>query len=77
MTTTAALPQVAEDKKVAVIVASLRDRIETPVDDATLTEVVRADFRRYDRVKIRDFVPALVERDVRERLLRRPSTSTG
>ena len=70
------MPAAAElEKSVGVIVTSLRDRLETPVDDETLTEVVRADFKRYERARIRDFIPALVERDVRERLLRRPTTS--
>jgi Arc/MetJ family transcription regulator len=68
------MPATAEDK-VEFIVSSLRDRVETPVEDDILAEVVRADFKRYDSARIKDFVPALVERDVRERLLRRRSTS--
>jgi hypothetical protein len=70
------MPATAEDK-VEFIVSSLRDRLETPVEDEILAEVVRADFRRYDSARIQDFVPALVERDVRERLLRRPSTTSA
>jgi hypothetical protein len=70
------MPAKAEDK-VRLIVSSLKDRVETPVEDDILAEVVRADFKRYDSARIRDFVPALVERDVRERLLRRPSTKVS
>ncbi len=65
----------SNEKKVALIVSTLRDRLHTPVDDDTLTEFVRADFTRYEQARIRDFIPVLVERDVRERLLRRPTTS--
>jgi hypothetical protein len=50
-------------------------RLTTPVDDDTLTEIVRADFTRYDPARIRDFVPVLVEGEVRERLPGRPTTS--
>jgi hypothetical protein len=70
------MPAKAEDK-VNLIVSSLKDRVETPVEDDILAEVVRADFKRYASARIRDFVPALVERDVRERLLRRPSTTVS
>ena len=62
-------------KDVDVIVASLLERIATPIDLDTLVAVVRADFRRYDSARIKDFVPALVERDIREQLLNRPTTT--
>jgi hypothetical protein len=58
-------------RNVDLIVKGLRTRVEPTVDDETLTALVEADFTRYERARIRDFVPALVERDVRERLLRR------
>jgi len=64
----------ATAKNVDQIVRSLRERVETPVDEQTLTEVVEADFTRYDSARIKEFVPALVERDVREQLLRGPHT---
>lgn len=70
------MPATAEDK-VEFIVSSLRERVDTPVEDDILAEVVRADFRHYASVRIKDFVPALVERDVRERLVRRPSTTSA
>jgi hypothetical protein len=44
--------------------------VGTRVDVETLAMVVRADFQRYESARIRDFIPALVERDIRDRLLR-------
>jgi hypothetical protein len=63
------MPAVAKD--IDLIVESVQSRIDQPVDADTLSAVVAADFKRYDSARIKDFVPALVERDVRDRLLRR------
>lgn len=58
-----------DTKHVRSVVDSLESRVKTPVDHDTLTAVVEADFRRYDSARIKDFVPALVERDVHARLV--------
>lgn len=58
-----------DTKQVRSVVESLESRAKTPVDHDTLTAVVEADFHRYDSARIKDFVPALVERDVRARLV--------
>ena len=60
---------VMDIKQVRSVVESLERRVKTPVDHDTLTAVVEADFHRYDSARIKDFVPALVERDVRARLI--------
>ena len=39
------------------------------VDHETLAAVVAADFRRFDSARIKDFVPVLVENDIRARIL--------
>jgi hypothetical protein len=58
-----------DTRQVRSVVESLESRVKTPVDHDTLTAVVEADFHRYDSARIKDFVPALVERDVRARLV--------
>ena len=51
-----------------VVDALVSDELAT-VDRETLTAVVEADFHRYTtRARVTDFVPVLVERDVRARL---------
>jgi hypothetical protein len=51
-----------------VVDAIAADELAT-VDRDTLTAVVEADFHRYAaRARVTDFVPVLVERDVRARL---------
>jgi hypothetical protein len=54
-----------------LVVDALTDRVDPSVDHETLTAVVEADFKRYESARIQDFVPVLVERDVRQRLLNR------
>lgn len=56
-------------KSIERVVLSLESRDAPGVDHDTLTAVVEADFRRYDSARIKDFVPVLVERDVRARLI--------
>jgi hypothetical protein len=58
-----------DPRQVRSVVESLQRRAKAPVDHDTLTAVVEADFHRYDSARIKDFVPALVERDVRARLI--------
>jgi hypothetical protein len=53
------------------VVDALTDRVDPGVDHDTLTAVVEADFKRYESARIKDFVPVLVERDIRQRLVRR------
>lgn len=55
-------------KSIERVVLSLESRDDPGVDHDTLTAVVEADFRRYDSARIKDFVPLLVERDIRARL---------
>ena len=43
------------------------------VDHDTLADVVAAGFGRYASARIKDFVPVLVEHNVRDRLLRTPA----
>jgi hypothetical protein len=51
-----------------VVDAIAADELAT-IDRDTLTAVVEADFHRYSsRARFTDFVPVLVERDVRARL---------
>ncbi len=56
-------------RSVMSVVEALEGRVDA-VDRDTLIAVVEADFRRYDGARIKDFVPVLVERDVRAQLLR-------
>jgi hypothetical protein len=53
------------------VVDALAARVDPAVDHDTLTAVVEADFKRYESARIKDFVPVLVERDIRERLVLR------
>jgi hypothetical protein len=54
-----------------LVVDALAARVDPFVDHETLTAVVEADFKRYESARIKDFVPVLVERDVRQRLVGR------
>ena len=56
-------------KSIERVVESLESRADPGVDHDTLTAVVEADFRRYDSARIKDFIPLLVERDIRARLV--------
>ena len=47
----------------------LAQRFGDRVDRHTLDAVVEADFSRYADARIRDFLPLLVERDIRERMV--------
>jgi hypothetical protein len=60
-------------QQIELVVDALATRVEPAVDHDTLTAVVEADFKRYESARIRDFVPVLVERDIRQRLATRRS----
>ena len=55
------------------VMSSLEAEFGDAVDHDVLEAVVDADFARFDDATIKDFVPVLVEKDVRERILRRPA----
>jgi hypothetical protein len=60
-------------QEIELVVDALAPHVEPAVDHDTLTAVVEADFKRYESARIRDFVPVLVERDIRQRLATRRS----
>jgi hypothetical protein len=55
------------------VMTSLEAQFGEAVDHHVLEAVVDADFALYDNAHVRDFVPVLVEKDVRERIRRRPA----
>ena len=60
------------------VVDALESEVENEVDRETLTAVVEADFQRYvAQAKFTDFVPVLVERDVRDRVRRHRRARVG
>jgi hypothetical protein len=61
-------------RRVERVVTALESRVDAGLDHETLTALVEADFHRYDAARITDFVPVLVERDVRV-LLERPRSA--
>jgi hypothetical protein len=59
----------ADRKQIDRVVDAIASDELATVDRDTLTAVVEADFHRYEtRARFTDFVPVLVERDVRARL---------
>jgi hypothetical protein len=56
-------------KEVDGIVGRLEGGIARAVDHDALQAAVERDFHRYDDARIRDFIPVLVENDIRARLL--------
>jgi hypothetical protein len=67
--------QQTEMQKRAVL-SSLEIEFGDAVDHEVLEAVVEADFARFQDALIKDFIPVLVAKDVREQILRRP-TLTG
>jgi hypothetical protein len=67
--------QQTEMQKRAVL-SSLEIEFGDAVDHEVLEAVVDADFARFQDALIKDFIPVLVAKDVREQILRRP-TLTG
>jgi hypothetical protein len=57
-----------EDAQVNTLVRALETEFGGVVDNQTLRAVVEAQARRFDEVSVRDFVPLLVEREVRQAL---------
>ncbi len=55
------------------VMSSLEAQFGDAIDHHVLEAVVDADFARFDDAHIKDFVPVLVEKDVRERILHRPA----
>ncbi len=55
------------------VMSSLEAEFGDAIDHHVLEAVVDADFARFDDAPIKDFIPVLVEKDVRERILRRPA----
>jgi hypothetical protein len=51
-------------------IGTICDRFADRVDRDTLEVVVRAEFARWERCRVREYVPLLVERTIRERLQR-------
>jgi hypothetical protein len=64
---------VDQDAQKQFVMRTLETRFGDRVDHDVLEAVVDADFARFEHAPIRDFVPVLVEKDVRERILRRPT----
>ena len=58
------------------VLSSLEIEFGDAVDHEVLEAVVDADFARFQDALIKDFIPVLVAKDVREQILRRP-TLTG
>ncbi|HEY3724997.1 MAG TPA: hypothetical protein VGN59_16725 [Acidimicrobiia bacterium] len=61
------------DMQRRAVLTSLESEFGEVVDHHVLEAVVNADFARYDDAPIKDFVPVLVAKDVRARILRRPA----
>jgi uncharacterized membrane protein YheB (UPF0754 family) len=59
-----------EHAMVDLVVEDLESRFGEVVDHSTLRAVVEARAHRFDEAPIQDFVPLLVEREVRESLVR-------
>jgi hypothetical protein len=55
------------------VMTSLEAQFGEAVDQHVLQAVVDADFALYENAHVKDFVPVLVEKDVRARILRRPA----
>ncbi|MGZ4688967.1 MAG: three-helix bundle dimerization domain-containing protein [Acidimicrobiia bacterium] len=51
------------------VVDALEVGVGRVVDHDRLLAAVEADFRRFDGARIRDFVPVLVENDIRARIM--------
>ncbi len=56
-------------QRVLRVVAELERRVGAGMDRDLLTAAVEADFHRYDSARIKEFVPVLVEREVRAYVL--------
>jgi hypothetical protein len=57
------------EKAVGAVVGRLEAGVAHGVDQDQLRKAVEADFRRFDGARIRDFIPVLVENDIRARIL--------
>jgi hypothetical protein len=55
------------------VMDALKTQFGDAVDPDVLEAVVEADFARFEDATIKDLVPVLVEKDVRERIVRRPA----
>jgi hypothetical protein len=59
-----------EQGRIATVVDALEARSGRGVDHDTLVKVVKADFGRFSAARVKDFVPILVERNVRDWVVR-------
>jgi hypothetical protein len=58
-----------QQKTVERVVGLLEAGVARRVDHDRLRAAVEADFHRFDGARIRDFIPVLVESDIRARIL--------
>jgi hypothetical protein len=59
-------------RQIELVVQSLRARLGMAVGLDLIRAEVEAGFAAYSQARVREFVPILVEADVRSRLVRRP-----
>jgi hypothetical protein len=59
------------DAREAVVVDALETRFGDRVDRTTLEALVSAQFARWSQARIRDFLPILAEKQLRQRLTHR------
>jgi len=61
-----------EEHSIELVAARLADDLQQPEKQAEIRPAVESEFKRFDHVRIRDFVPVLVERRLRADLRARP-----
>lgn len=70
MTNSRSVPNhVQQQQSVERVVGLLEAGVAHAVDHDRLHAAVEADFHRFDGARIRDFIPVLVENDIRARIL--------
>jgi hypothetical protein len=63
-------------RQIERVVQSLRARLDATVGLDRIKAEVEAGFAAYSQARVRDFVPILVEADVRSRLIHPPTADT-
>jgi hypothetical protein len=53
------------ERDIGSVTARLAKELDQPQKRAEIRQTVESEFKRFDRARVRDFVPVLVERQIR------------
>jgi hypothetical protein len=57
-----------ESREITMVTTQIVDQLEQPQIEGEVRSAVESEFKRFDDVRVRDFVPVIVERRVRSDL---------